>query len=176
MINTLTVQNFRGFRDLKIEPLERVNLIAGKNNAGKTALLEAIYFHVPTYGERLLRENPFRDAQRLSQAKVQIENLFYQKDPQREIVIHSRLTPSGSWQVKGKQSRHADPTRLDYARFDYQIDNLNYSSLTFDEASDHLTKEETGGPLLPVEAVSSVLAPMTEQILNVSVNWRSRGG
>jgi recombinational DNA repair ATPase RecF len=159
MITALTVQNFRCFRDLKIEPLERVNLIAGRNNAGKTALLEAIYFHVPTYGERLLRENPFRDTQRLSQAKVQLENLFYQKDPQREILIHSRLAPPGSWQVSGKRSRHGDPTRYDYAHLHYQVDDSEYSRLTHDEAND---RHETGGPLLPVEAVSSVLTPMTD--------------
>jgi hypothetical protein len=43
MLNTLSIKNFRGFRDLTVEPLDRVNLIAGKNNVGKTALLEAVY-------------------------------------------------------------------------------------------------------------------------------------
>ena len=43
MLNTLSIQNFRGFRDLTVAPLDRVNLIAGRNNVGKTALLEAIY-------------------------------------------------------------------------------------------------------------------------------------
>jgi len=43
MLCSLTIKNFRGFRDLKIEPLARVNLIAGKNNVGKTGALEALY-------------------------------------------------------------------------------------------------------------------------------------
>ena len=34
MLRALTIKNFRGFRELKIEPLARVNLIAGKNNVG----------------------------------------------------------------------------------------------------------------------------------------------
>jgi AAA15 family ATPase/GTPase len=42
MLEQLHIQNYRLFKDLKIEKLGRVNLIAGKNNCGKTALLEAI--------------------------------------------------------------------------------------------------------------------------------------
>lgn len=42
MLNSLEIRNFRAFRDLKIEHLGRVNLLVGKNNVGKTSLLEAI--------------------------------------------------------------------------------------------------------------------------------------
>ncbi|MGH7222767.1 MAG: AAA family ATPase [Gemmataceae bacterium] len=39
------VKNFRCFAGLVLNDLARVNLIAGKNNTGKTALLEAIHLH-----------------------------------------------------------------------------------------------------------------------------------
>jgi hypothetical protein len=42
MFQSFTIKNFRCFRELTLAPLERINLIAGKNNTGKTALLEAI--------------------------------------------------------------------------------------------------------------------------------------
>ncbi len=42
MLDSLHIQNYRLFKDLKIEKLGQVNLIAGKNNSGKTALLEAL--------------------------------------------------------------------------------------------------------------------------------------
>lgn len=42
MLKNLHIQNFRGLRDLKIEPLKRVNLITGQNNTGKTGVLEAL--------------------------------------------------------------------------------------------------------------------------------------
>lgn len=42
MIENLRVKNFRLFRDLEIDCLERINLLAGRNNAGKTSVLEAI--------------------------------------------------------------------------------------------------------------------------------------
>lgn len=42
MVKELTIKNFRIFEDFHIEGLRRVNLIAGKNNTGKTVLLEAL--------------------------------------------------------------------------------------------------------------------------------------
>ncbi|MBD3275644.1 MAG: AAA family ATPase [Candidatus Marinimicrobia bacterium] len=39
------IKNFRCFRDFKYSSLDRVNLITGMNNVGKTALLEAIWLH-----------------------------------------------------------------------------------------------------------------------------------
>lgn len=43
MYKSFRVKNFRCFKDLQVNDLGRVNLIAGKNNTGKTALLEAMY-------------------------------------------------------------------------------------------------------------------------------------
>lgn len=37
--------NFRGFRELSVEQLHRVNLITGRNNVGKSSLLEAMFIH-----------------------------------------------------------------------------------------------------------------------------------
>ena len=42
MLDHLHIQNYRLFKDLKIDKLGQVNLIAGKNNTGKTALLEVL--------------------------------------------------------------------------------------------------------------------------------------
>ncbi|HVB73302.1 MAG TPA: AAA family ATPase [Ktedonobacteraceae bacterium] len=45
ILNSLEIRNFRAFHDLKIERLGRVNLIVGKNNVGKTSLLEALQLY-----------------------------------------------------------------------------------------------------------------------------------
>mgnify|MGYP000999493073 CR=1 FL=1 len=42
MIQSLQIQNFRCFQEIRIDGFERLNLIGGKNNSGKTCLLEAI--------------------------------------------------------------------------------------------------------------------------------------
>lgn len=46
MFESLSIQNFRLFRDFHIQNLARVNLIVGKNNAGKSSLLEGTYLLV----------------------------------------------------------------------------------------------------------------------------------
>ena len=45
ILPSLEIQNFRAFEHLRIERLGRVNLITGKNNVGKTSLLEALYLY-----------------------------------------------------------------------------------------------------------------------------------
>jgi AAA15 family ATPase/GTPase len=42
MLSSIHIQGFKGFKDTKIEPLRRVNLIVGGQNSGKTSLLEAV--------------------------------------------------------------------------------------------------------------------------------------
>jgi len=43
MLDSLHIKNFRCFEDLSIPSLGHVNLIVGKNNVGKTTLLEALH-------------------------------------------------------------------------------------------------------------------------------------
>ncbi len=40
---SLEIENYKIFKDFKIDKLNRINIFAGYNNAGKTTLLEAIY-------------------------------------------------------------------------------------------------------------------------------------
>jgi hypothetical protein len=45
ILKSLEIRRFRAFEHLQIERLGRVNLIVGKNNVGKTSLLEAIWLY-----------------------------------------------------------------------------------------------------------------------------------
>jgi len=49
MYQSFKVKNFRCFHELALGDLKRVNLIAGMNNVGKTALLEALFLHGGAY-------------------------------------------------------------------------------------------------------------------------------
>jgi len=53
MYRSFKISNFRCFRETTLDNLERVNLIAGKNNVGKTALLEALFLHCGAYNPGL---------------------------------------------------------------------------------------------------------------------------
>jgi ABC-type branched-subunit amino acid transport system ATPase component len=48
MFTSATIENFRGIERLTVEGLGRVNLIIGKNNSGKTALMEALWVAAST--------------------------------------------------------------------------------------------------------------------------------
>ncbi len=43
MIKDFEIENYKCFQDFKVEGLSKINIITGKNNVGKTALLELIY-------------------------------------------------------------------------------------------------------------------------------------
>lgn len=42
MLQTLTLRRYRGFESYRLADLTRVNLVVGKNNSGKTSILEAV--------------------------------------------------------------------------------------------------------------------------------------
>ncbi|OEJ14810.1 ATPase [Brachyspira hampsonii] len=42
MLKNISIKNFRGFDKLKINNLNKINLLVGQNNCGKTSILEAI--------------------------------------------------------------------------------------------------------------------------------------
>lgn len=42
MYESVHIRGFRGLQDVRFDALRRVNLIVGRNNSGKTSLLEAL--------------------------------------------------------------------------------------------------------------------------------------
>ena len=63
MYASLDISGFRCVGGLTVEPLARVNLIAGPNNVGKTALLEALWMlSHPTAPREALRVSQWRDS------------------------------------------------------------------------------------------------------------------
>ena len=46
MIQSLKIRNFKNLSGLNIPKLSRINLISGKNNVGKSSLLEAIGVYI----------------------------------------------------------------------------------------------------------------------------------
>jgi len=90
MLKEIEIQNFRCFEQIKISGFERVNLIGGKNNAGKTALLEALFLNVAPDASSLetLRELRRESSEALEAMPQRAwDNLFYALKKDRMIVI-----------------------------------------------------------------------------------------
>ena len=51
MLRSLEIRNYRNLRHLTIEKLGRVNLLVGKNNTGKTSVLEAVAIYASMHDE-----------------------------------------------------------------------------------------------------------------------------
>jgi hypothetical protein len=88
MLRDLTIKNYRCFKDFTIDGLARVNLIVGKNNSGKTALLEAIYLlanqNNPYSLIEVLHSRGERAFQRrrMSSSEFQLSHIFHGHNPQ----------------------------------------------------------------------------------------------
>ena len=104
MYTSFGVKNFRCFRDLQLDDLGRVNLIAGRNNSGKTALLEAIYLHSgdrksktflrdQSYTSRMLYDyrRP-RDFDVDSTSIISWDTIFNNFDTAKSIEMSARLS------------------------------------------------------------------------------------
>jgi hypothetical protein len=89
MYHSFKITNFRCFRELEIPTLERVNLITGMNNVGKTALLEALFVHIGRNNPELTtRITGFRGIERFALAPEEIWGwLFCEKNVEQAIEL-----------------------------------------------------------------------------------------
>jgi len=106
MLKSLEVDGFRAFRSLAIPSLGRVNLIVGKNNVGKTSLLEALRLFAYTGSPEVIADIlRFRDETRFAQTPglqpdiVPLWRLFHGREDWADAAMASiRIGPLGSRQ------------------------------------------------------------------------------
>lgn len=145
MLKSFRVSNFRCFRDLKVEPLARINLIAGKNNVGKTTLLEALWLHLGPFNPALcLKIDAFRGLNRLPETTVkerlswlfaekrqeEVINLVSTDDNGDEHKVHIRLIQLERSRIK--QSNNDESTLLAKEDLNSETSLLTGSELIID--------------------------------------------
>lgn len=93
MIESIEIKNFRCFKDTKIAKFGLVNLFGGLNNAGKTALLEAIYLITTPSPDSVMFLQRIIRRERAEFTKGNPEkawdNLYYQQDKSKPIFLNS---------------------------------------------------------------------------------------
>ena len=107
--STISISNYRCFKEFTINSLERINLIGGKNNIGKSTLLEALFLLLgATNVGLILNINAFRGMENFqgeanSIRDVLWKHLFHNLDDQAAITIKSDLGIGKSISVVLKQ-------------------------------------------------------------------------
>lgn len=87
MITDIVVENFKKFKSLKINDLRRVVLISGRNNIGKSSLLEALFLYMNhSSADSFARLNGLRGTTGAG-ADGLWKPLFFQTDTSRPIRI-----------------------------------------------------------------------------------------
>lgn len=111
MLTSFTIRNFRCFKDFTISPLERINLITGMNNVGKTALLEGLFlFAGATNPQLAMNVNVFRGITAIEikpglQSETPWNTLFHDLDEDSVIVLSGENGEMGKRTLKIKVVR-----------------------------------------------------------------------
>lgn len=72
----IEIQNFRGFKLAKLTNLGDINIFIGKNNTGKSAILESIY--LISTGLRFKLYNIWRSTFNNNYQKKALQSIFFQ--------------------------------------------------------------------------------------------------
>ena len=165
MLERLRVRNFRGLSDVTIEELGRINLVAGRNNVGKTTLIEALFLLAgagkPHWAiNRNLTRIVDPDAMPASIGEALWTPLFRELDTDRHIEISGRHAALGDLslaialekpvktEVHRKQgngvlmAEHAREARL---TFKYTDENQGTRTSRAHETAENVTFDWEGG-------------------------------
>lgn len=97
MLDSLYIKNFRLFKELEIEHLGRINLIVGRNNSGKTCLLEALWIYGsnanPTVLEKIIsqRDENWENTQLIDEPNP-LRFIYYNYNDSIIIAPNKKLT------------------------------------------------------------------------------------
>lgn len=134
---TLEIENFRGIKHLKIDDLNAINVFVGKNNSGKSSILEAIFLLTGISNpELILRIDRFRNLlhNEADDFRFAFYNLNYQNIPTIVSDLHFEESSRQlmirpiSTNVKG-----GEITQLTFPREQIKssdsLSNLNYNAI-----------------------------------------------
>ncbi|MDE0553234.1 MAG: ATP-binding protein [Candidatus Poribacteria bacterium] len=155
MLKRLHIRNFRGFNALKIDQLSGINLIVGKNNSGKTSLLETIFLLFRggnaqvAINDNVIRGLKPRD---ISTGDPFWKQLFSDLDMRQCIEIEADHTSHGQLTLEISSKRqHTTEFSLDHTngtsitnRFDERLLVFQYSGPSRKSVKSHIRMKEQG--------------------------------
>lgn len=109
VLKSFEIRGFRTFKELKIESLGQVNLIVGKNNVGKTTLLEALRLYASNASSReidaiLLSRGERPITKNVTPSEVNFGSLFFGRTPSptegNEICLREIERPESEIRIR----------------------------------------------------------------------------
>ena len=92
MINSIELKNFRGLEHLKLSDLAQITLLTGRNNAGKSSVLEGIFLFMDhSAAESFGKINNFRGIISSTSPSSLWEPAFYKLDTKKPLIISTVL-------------------------------------------------------------------------------------
>jgi len=134
MLQSLKIEGFRGFQNFEMANLGRINLLVGKNNSGKTSILEAIQFlyvqNMDIFLETISYRGEFSWSESNRTKVFEICHLFpgHEIIPSKEIII---IGSRESHQESVTISVKSIPIQL--SLFSDKNDDLNNDNIFDDE-------------------------------------------
>lgn len=103
MFHNIEINRLRGIKHSKIEGLKQINLFFGKNNCGKSSLLDAIFLISGISNPKLpLNVNIIRNYRRLEPSDMKLD--FYSLDMSNPIVIKAENDETRELQISVVES------------------------------------------------------------------------
>ena len=132
-LDSLKIQNFRMLEDFEVPTLGQVNLIVGKNNSGKSTVLEALRVYAGNANQKLLEE--------LAQARSE-KYILEDNDYLLELPFEGFFT--GRTISEGKKIKIASPN--------------SYLELTLGFLQEQVIQKQRDGELIPIRQVITTLS------------------
>lgn len=112
MYERISIQGFRGLKELTIDRLAPINILIGKNGSGKSTVLEALWIHANPAELLFSQVDAFRifewDAGEPGRLPAPWQHLFYGYELPEPIAIAGRVD-NHSWTVKLQQATEVTP-------------------------------------------------------------------
>lgn len=136
MIDSLEIHNFRGIRKCKIDGLSQVNLFFGKNNCGKSSLLEGLFL-VCGQSNPLLPAtiNAMRTYTRLTESDIHY--FFYNMDASSQI----KISTSGTQERNLTITSFKDVTKVDLSNISTELSHHYGLRLAFSNKNGEYSSE-----------------------------------
>ncbi|OAV70737.1 recombination protein F [Bacteroidales bacterium Barb6] len=132
LLESLTIKNFRGFDALEIDGLSKINIFLGKNNSGKTSVLESLFLLLGMSNPMLPKVvNQFRGFN--SGAATQLNYLFHNLKAENKPSFYGKFSDqSERWlELEAQYQDNPEPILSDGTGISISMPAINGVDLNF---------------------------------------------